>query len=523
MATATPVKPISKTFTQGQSFTDPAGRTGIINFDAQTGNRLAQGATTQQTPIDANIIGNTKSLKIPAQDTSSTTGNLGMANNSVAAGIKTTATAPDPEVPTTTDEKSSLKSYLSNLLGNISGQASQENQIRDDLDVAEKKQKAVAISNELDQLDKDFRDEVSQIRKNTEGKFGGAVEADVAKAQDRYENRRANVSLAYKVASGDYQGAEELVTQKIDSLRAQNTQQLQAFNALKDLVYNDLTESEKATLNEQSAIRQNKAKTVEDTYANVLNFASQNKAPASVLSAIDAAAQLPGATAASIMAAAGKYGSDPLVAAQIASANRANQKSTSRSTQVVDIGGKKILIDSDTGETIREIGAGEIASTTEQAQNQIDAVNGILANTKGLQAAVGTTSLFGRGGNYDVGSSRGKFLADTQQLISQLTLDNLINAKAKGATFGALSEGELKLLAAGATTLTRYAKTDKSGNITAFKTSEKNVKKELDTIANFAKKDFILKGGDPASVGAEVMPNGAVVVKNSDGTITQLN
>jgi hypothetical protein len=156
--------------------------------------------------------------------------------------------------------------------------------------------------------------------------------------------------------------------------------------------------------------------------------------------------------------------------------------------------------------------------------NQIDSVNGLLANTAGLAAAVGTTGIFGRGGlvRGAVGKKQ-EFTAGIQQLTSQLTLDNLIAAKGRGATFGALSEGELNILAGGATKLNTWAKKDKDGNIIGFKTTEANVRRELDTINNFAKKDYIIKGGKPEDVGAVTMPNGAIVVKNSDGTITQLN
>lgn len=162
------------------------------------------------------------------------------------------------------------------------------------------------------------------------------------------------------------------------------------------------------------------------------------------------------------------------------------------------------------------------ASTT-SSLNQVDTINGLLGNSNGLKASVGTTGFFGRGGliRGAIGAKQ-DFTAGVQQLTSQLTLDNLINAKAKGATFGALSEGELNILAGGATKLNSWAKKDKAGNIIGFKTSEANVRRELDTINNLAKKDYIIKGGDPSSIGVQQMADGTYWAQNSDGSMTQI-
>jgi len=260
-------------------------------------------------PLDASKLGNVTPTTIPTIPTALTTGNLSISNNSTTAQVKTDSSVPDPVV---NQEKAGLKSYLSGILGNISGQAEEENKIRKEAQIAEKKQRALSISNEFDVLDKGFRDEVKQIRQNVEGKFGGAVEQDVAKAQDRYEDRRANISLSYKVANQDLQGAEEIVLQKVNAIKSQNAQSIQAYQLLADSVNNDLTESEKLQVQEQISIRREKAQTTEETYAETLKNAVQNKAPASVLSAIDEAARLPGATAASIATAAGSYGVEPL-------------------------------------------------------------------------------------------------------------------------------------------------------------------------------------------------------------------
>ena len=129
----------------------------------------------------------------------------------------------------------------------------------------------------------------------------------------------------------------------------------------------------------------------------------------------------------------------------------------------------------------------------------ISNIDKLIANKGGFEAAVGPTSIFGRRGLFRPGK-KSEFVAGVEQLTGELTLNNLINAKARGATFGALSEGELKILASSASKIGTYAIKDKSGNIKGYKTTEKGFQRELDNIKNAAIKDFELKTGKKYSV-----------------------
>jgi hypothetical protein len=117
---------------------------------------------------------------------------------------------------------------------------------------------------------------------------------------------------------------------------------------------------------------------------------------------------------------------------------------------------------------------------------------------------------------------RQDFIAGVEQLQSQLSLDSLINAKAKGATFGALSDTEMRILSASASKIGSYVVKDEDGNAVGYNTTEANFQKELNKINNFAKLDYLLKGGNLEDVGAIQTPDGAVYVKNYDGTLTKL-
>ena len=60
-----------------------------------------------------------------------------------------------------------------------------------------------------------------------------------------YEDRRANVSLSYKIAADDYNTTAQIVNDKVQALKDQNAQELEAYKLFIDSINNDLTESER--------------------------------------------------------------------------------------------------------------------------------------------------------------------------------------------------------------------------------------------------------------------------------------
>jgi hypothetical protein len=149
------------------------------------------------------------------------------------------------------------------------------------------------------------------------------------------------------------------------------------------------------------------------------------------------------------------------------------------------------------------------------------APQGFLGTVGALASVVGIPSVIGSTWNKLTGAQQ-NFISDTEQLRSQLNLDALIGAKAQGATFGALSDQELQVLSSSATKLGTWAMKDSNGQVTGYNTNETNFKNEIDKINNFAKLDYIIKGGAPADIGAKILPDGTVWVLNSAGTYTQL-
>lgn len=154
-------------------------------------------------------------------------------------------------------------------------------------------------------------------------------------------------------------------------------------------------------------------------------------------------------------------------------------------------------------------------------QNNIIDTKG-LAKNPALRGAVGTTP-FGRFAPIQAFTGdKSNFIASVQQLTQQLTLENLQNAKANGATFGALSEGELDLLRESGTKINSWAVKDESGKVIGYKTDDASFQRELDRINYYQQLDYLAKGGDPASAGIVVSSDGKFWAENSDDTLSEL-
>lgn len=185
-------------------------------------------------------------------------------------------------------------------------------------------------------------------------------------------------------------------------------------------------------------------------------------------------------------------------------------------------------------ETLKISGA-TVPATPLALSKQQTSINEVedLTKNPALTAVVGPTSIargkipipFTSGVSYSSKYYSGEaqnFIGTVEQLRSGLNLDALINAKSQGATFGALSDQELRILANTATKIGSWAVKDSDGNVIGYNVDEKSFKTELDKINNYAKLDYILKGGDAASVGVNITSDGKMWAQNSDGTVTEL-
>lgn len=128
------------------------------------------------------------------------------------------------------------------------------------------------------------------------------------------------------------------------------------------------------------------------------------------------------------------------------------------------------------------------------AENTIGLIESLLNDKSGLETSVGTSwagrSDFREGLVTGFGSESKTFRANAKKLLSQATLDKLLELKAAGGTLGAISEKELDILANAATALGTL--TDKEGRATGrFDMSEEDFKTALETMRLASMKVYI--------------------------------
>lgn len=138
-------------------------------------------------------------------------------------------------------------------------------------------------------------------------------------------------------------------------------------------------------------------------------------------------------------------------------------------------------------------GEGDVSVGIESQKQTITKVDDLLEN-RGKAGSVGAYGIARRTPFFVDAAAKRDFVAGVQNLTSSLTLDKLIAAKASGATFGALSDEELKLLADSATKISNWEKKDDKGNV-YYDISEDLFNKELNRIKDYIEADIVRSGG----------------------------
>lgn len=88
-----------------------------------------------------------------------------------------------------------------------------------------------------------------------------------------------------------------------------------------------------------------------------------------------------------------------------------------------------------------------------------------------------------------------QFIGAVNKIVSGLTLEELIEAKNRGATFGALSEGELRTLASAASQIGTWEIEDKDGKVIGYNIDEASMRRELQTIEDLTNRAIQNKQG----------------------------
>lgn len=118
-------------------------------------------------------------------------------------------------------------------------------------------------------------------------------------------------------------------------------------------------------------------------------------------------------------------------------------------------------------------------------------------NGAGFSAAVGPNKLARGGLSFNLFTgNKDTAAAKINSIVSSEALKALTDAKNQGATFGALSDRELDVLASANTTLNSFALKDKQGKVYGYKNSESNIKAELERLKVASTRLLVANGGD---------------------------
>lgn len=139
-------------------------------------------------------------------------------------------------------------------------------------------------------------------------------------------------------------------------------------------------------------------------------------------------------------------------------------------------------------------------STVDTTSNDktISTIDSLLTN-KAISSTVGPNTL-ARFGYGSLTGANQNFASSVEQIVSQLSLNKLIEAKKQGATFGALSDREMDILAGAATKIAGWQIKDKTGKVIGYNIGENDFKKELKVIKEMAQKDKEAKLGISGTV-----------------------
>ena len=155
----------------------------------------------------------------------------------------------------------------------------------------------------------------------------------------------------------------------------------------------------------------------------------------------------------------------------------AEQISLAKAGLIIDESGKVVKAP----EPVNEVALAE-------AKTKVNLIDSLLIVDAGLDVAVGPNK-GARCSPFEIFSAkRTNFVAGVEQLISKESLESLIAAKAKGATFGALSDTEMAILRSAATKIAGW-RVDKDGNpvsdpslVAGYKITEKKFLEELNLL-----------------------------------------
>lgn len=435
-----------------------------------------------------------------------------------------------------TNEQASFQSYLDSVL-NAPTQAGAEAKAYEKSGVNVLQEQ---LNDQAGQLrsEQDFlRTRTEQVQKNMEGMSAQAIQDEVNRVRNESLSRQASISVNLLTAQSRFDSAKAVADRYVDSVMEQSERKSAALQTMYERNFNLFSKTEQREfetkqadrLQAQQAQRENLQR-LQDTKLEALKMATLNNAPADVRSLV-ASAQTPE----EVYQYGGQWvGADLLDReAKRASISSENASAASAWASVRQKEVETALALAEKGDTsaIKKLGYNpqEVNGGVEGARDYelektsiemgkgaaaalLNNLTGIKLSTGAFQTPLGTALTQAVGGGAAAGGVTGSIipgagtllggaagavaglaatpffysrtktakdeaLASASFLINDSTFKSIMELRAQGVTFGAMTEGERIAAGRAATELAAAAVIDESGQVTGFRGGADTIKR----------------------------------------------
>ena len=305
-----------------------------------------------------------------------------------------------------------------------------------------------------------LRRETERIQKNLTGALASGVSSRIDETTRKSLSKQADLAILQNASARRYETAMSIAKDKVEMELAPKKAQLEGLKYIYDNNKAFQTAEYSSLLNRKEKELEQEQKDKDDSNAMILN-AIQGKAPQSLISKAQALYNQ-GKSKTEIASILGNYG--------LSEADRLNNQLKQAQLKTEKLQQTKLL---------QEI----TPTTTGIPSVSQNTATTLLTNDKmknALKLAVGTG--LGRG-LLRINKDRVDFVNNVENILNTLTLDTYAQAKAKGMTFGAMSEAEWNILASSATPIGN-ARVRSGDRVVGYKMSEQAMKDFLNTISN---------------------------------------
>lgn len=165
--------------------------------------------------------------------------------------MATTATAAAPAVNPT---RQAFQDRLLGIMETTRGKGDETNQLNQRYGIDDKEFKVTQLNNEMSAAERAYIKRKAEVEKNAKGKFGGALDQDLARMEREYLGEQADRAILLEAANGNLDTANRIITRTVDAKYKPLEAELAQLQVMFNFYQNDMTEGEKVAA--QAAIKE---------------------------------------------------------------------------------------------------------------------------------------------------------------------------------------------------------------------------------------------------------------------------